>query len=224
MTHDVEMPSYVLDRIKAKRGRYEVFDNFEATKTALLVIDMQNFYVEEVDTAINIVPNINRIADAVRQAGGKVYWVVMTVADSLGSSSLWPLYHDYFFTPENGKKHKDGLTAGTEKHKIYPKLDVRSEDETVDKTRFSPFIQGSSDLHSRLQSLGIENLIITGTATNMCSETSARDAMMLDYKVVMVSDGNAARFDEDHLVGMTSFYQSFGDVRTADESIAMLTK
>ena len=135
-----------------------------------------------------------------------------------------PLYHDYFFTPENGKKHKDGLTAGTEKHKIYPKLDVRSEDETVDKTRFSPFIQGSSDLHSRLQSLGIENLIITGTATNMCSESAARDAMMLDYKVVMVSDGNAARFDEDHLAGMTSFYQSFGDVRTADESIAMLTK
>ncbi len=224
MTHDVEMPSYVLDRIKAKRGKYEVFDNFEATKTALLVIDMQNFYVEEVDTAIAIVPNINRIADAVRQAGGTVYWVVMTVADSLESSSLWPLYHDYFFTPEKGKKHKDGLTAGTEKHKIYPKLDVRSEDETAHKTRFSPFIQGSSDLHSRLQSVGIENLIITGTATNMCSESAARDAMMLDYKVVMVSDGNAARFDEDHLVGLTSFYQSFGDVRTADESIAMLTK
>ena len=134
MTHDVEMPSYVLDRIRAKRGKYEVFDSFEATKTALLVIDMQNFYVEEVDTAIAIVPNINRIADAVRQAGGKVYWVVMTVADSLGSASLWPLYHDYFFTPEKGKKHKDGLTAGTEKHKIYPNLDVRSEDETVHKT------------------------------------------------------------------------------------------
>jgi nicotinamidase-related amidase len=210
MMHDVKMPDYVLERIRAKRGRYKVFDHFDAAKTALLVIDMQNFYVEEVDTAIAIVPNINRIADAVRQAGGTVYWVVMTVANSLDSPSLWPLYHDYFFTPE--------------KHKIYSKLDVHSEDEMAHKTRFSPFIEGSSDLHTRLQSSGVENLIITGTATNMCSESAARDAMMLDYKVVMVSDGNAARFDEDHLVGLTSFYQSFGDVRTADESIAMLVK
>jgi ureidoacrylate peracid hydrolase len=224
MMHDVEMPDYVLERIRAKRGKYQVFDHFDAAKTALLVIDMQNFYVEEVDTAIAIVPNINRIADAVRQAGGVVYWVVMTVANSIDSPSLWPLYHDYFFTPEKGKRHKDGLTAGTEKHKIFSELDVRPEDKMANKTRFSPFIEGSSDLHSRLKLSGIENLIITGTATNMCSESAARDAMMLDYKVVMVSDGNAARFDEDHLVGLTSFYQSFGDVRTADESIALLAK
>ena len=104
MMHDVEMPDYVLERIRAKRGKYQVFDHFDAAKTALLVIDMQNFYVEEVDTAIAIVPNINRIADAVRQAGGVVYWVVMTVANSIDSPSLWPLYHDYFFTPEKGKR------------------------------------------------------------------------------------------------------------------------
>ena len=56
-------------------------------------------------------------------------WVVMTVANSIDSPSLWPLYHDYFFTPEKGKRHKDGLTAGTEKHKIFSELDVRPEDK-----------------------------------------------------------------------------------------------
>ncbi len=66
---------------------------------------------------------------------------------------------------------------------------------------------------------GIDSLIITGTATNMCCESAARDAMMRDYKVVMVSDGNGARYPEDHLAGLTSFYQSFGDVRTTDEVI-----
>ena len=220
--HKVDMPEYVIQRIMAKRGKREVFDHFEAEKTALLVIDMQNFYVAEVDTCKGIVPNINRVADALRQAGGKVYWVVMTVADSLDAPSQWSLYHDYFFTPEKGKNHKDGLTSGTEKHELYPELDVRDEDEMAHKTRFSPFVEGSSDLHKRLQAAGIENLIVTGTATNMCSESTARDAMMLDYKVVMVSDGNAARFDEDHLVGLTSFYQSFGDVRTTDDTISML--
>ena len=46
--------------------------------------------------------------------------------------------------------------------------------------------------------------------------------MMLGYRVVMASDGCAARYDEDHLAGLTSFWQSFGDVRTVDETIAML--
>ena len=220
--HNVEIPEYVLERIMAKRGKLEVFEHFEPAKTALLVIDMQNFYVAEVDTAKGIVPNINRLADAVRKAGARVYWVVMTVADALGEPSKWSLYHDYFFTPEKGRNHKDGLTEGTEKHKLYPDLDVRSEDEFAHKTRFSPFIIDSSDLHERLQAQGIENLIVVGTATNMCSESTARDAMMLDYKVVMVIDANAARYDEDHLVGLTSFYQSFGDVRTTEQAIAML--
>ena len=222
--HKVEIPEYVIDRIMAKRGKREVFDHFEPEKTALLVIDMQNFYVAEVDTAKGIVPNINRLADAVRRVGAKVYWVVMTVADSLEAPSKWSLYHDYFFTEAKGKNHKDGLTEGTEKHELYPELDVREGDEHAHKTRFSPFVQGSSDLHDRLQAQRIENLIVVGTATNMCSESTARDAMMLDYKVVMVIDANAARYDEDHLVGLTSFYQSFGDVRTTEEAIAMLRK
>ena len=77
-------------------------------------------------------------------------------------------------------------------------------------------------MHDILQAKGIENLIVAGTATNMCSESTARDAMMLDYKVVMVEDANAARYDDDHLAGLTSFYQSFGDVKSTDDTIAMI--
>ena len=90
------------------------------------------------------------------------------------------------------------------------------------KRRFSPFVTGASDLHEILKELGVENLIIAGTATNMCSESTARDAMMLDYKVVMVEDANAARYDDDHMAGLTSFYQSFGDVKVTDDVIAMI--
>ena len=70
-----------------------------------------------------------------------------------------------------------------------------------------------------LQPRGIDSLIVAGTATNMCCESAARDAMMLDYKVVMVADANGARYPEDHLAGLTSFFQSFGDVRSTDEVI-----
>ena len=222
MPHNIEIPDYVIERIMAKRGKLEVFDRFEAAKTAFLVIDMQNFYVAEVDTAISIVPNINRIATACREKCIPVIWVIMTVADKVGAPSQWRLYHEYFFTDAKGRNHLTQLSEGHKGHELYPDLDVKDGEQIVHKKRFSPFIVGSSDLHDRLQEKGIENLIVAGTATNMCSESTARDAMMLDYKVVMVGDANAARYDDDHLAGLTSFYQSFGDVRSTDDCINIL--
>ena len=222
MPHDVKIPDYVIERIMAKRGKLEVFDRFAADKTAFLVIDMQNFYVAEVDTAISIVPNINRIAAACRDRGVPVVWVIMRCAEKEGAPSQWALYHEYFFTEAKGRNHLTKLSPGNEGYELYPELDVAEQDMIVTKRRFSPFVVGASDLHERLQEMGVENLIVAGTATNMCSESTARDAMMLDYKVVMVEDANAARYDDDHLAGLTSFYQSFGDVRKTDDVIGML--
>ncbi len=222
MPHNVKIPDYVIERIIAKRGKLEVFDSFEAAKTAFHVIDMQNFYVAEVDTAISIVPNINRIAAACRAKGVPVIWVIMRCAEEEGAPSQWPLYHQYFFTEAKGQNHLTKLSPGNAGYEIYPDLDVHDDDRIVTKRRFSPFIVGSSDLHDILQEMGIENLIVAGTATNMCSESTARDAMMLDYKVVMVEDANAARYDDDHLAGLSSFYQSFGDVRKTDDVIGMI--
>jgi len=213
--HHLAWPQYVIDRVMAKRGRLNVFDRFEPAETALLVIDMQNFYVAEVPTARAIVPNINRLAAATRERGGTVAWVCMTAGKD--GTSLWKLYHDNFFSDAKGRNHRDQLSEGAHGHELYDKLQARAQDLRVWKTRFSPFVSGSSCLDSILRTLEIRNLLIAGTATNMCCETAARDAMMLDYRVIMVSDANAARYDEDHLAGLTSFYQSFGDVRATDD-------
>jgi nicotinamidase-related amidase len=216
--HPAEMPQYVIDRVMAKRGKLHVFERFDPQVTALVVVDMQNFYVAEVDTARAIVPNVNRLAQALRDGGGLVVWLCMTAGKD--GSSLWSLYHDHFFTEAKGRKHRDELSEGAHGHKLYDKLDARSEDLYAWKTRFSPFVPGTSNLDSILRARRIENLVVAGTATNMCSESTARDAMMLDYRVIMVTDANAARYDEDHLAGLTSFYQSFGDVRTTEDVIA----
>ena len=222
MPHNVKIPDYVMERIMAKRGKLNVFERFDPSKTAFLVIDMQNFYVAEVDTAQSIVPNINKLAGVCREKKVPVIWVVMSVAEKEGAPSSWPLYHEYFFTSDKGENHLTKLSPGNWGHEIYKELDVQPKDQIVSKKRFSPFIVGSSNLHEQLQEMDIENLIVSGTATNMCSESTARDAMMLDYKVVMVEDANAARYDDDHLAGLTSFYQSFGDVRSTDSTISML--
>ena len=77
-------------------------------------------------------------------------------------------------------------------------------------------------LGAHFDHLGIDTIVITGTLSNICCEATARDAMMLGFKVVFVSDGNAALSDEEHLASMITIAQGFGDVRTTEETIAIL--
>lgn len=214
------MPRYVVERILAKRGRLKVFDRFDPRATALLVVDMQNFYVGEIPAVLAIVPNVNRLAARLRELGGLVVWLGMTAGDS--GASRWRVYHDHFFTPEKAANHRDQLSPGHPGHAFHRDLEIRPEDAIVYKSRFSPFVPGASEIERVLRPRGIENLLVAGTATNMCCESAARDAMMLDYRVVMVADANAARYEEDHLAGLTSFYQSFGDVRSTEEVMTEL--
>ena len=222
MTNPYGFPQYVIDRVMAKRGRLNVFDRFEPKRAALLVIDMQNFYVGETASVVGIIPNINRIANTLREAGGRVIWIGMSAGKD--GTSDWRIYHDHFFTPDKANTHRDQLTPGNPGHAFHPALDIRDGDDIVYKRRFSPFIRGASNLEDVLKAHNVDSLIVTGTLTNMCCETTARDAMMLDYKVVMVSDANEARYPEDHLAGLTSFYQSFGDVRTSEEVVTKLLR
>jgi len=212
-----EMPPYVIDRVMKKRGRLRVFERFEPRETALVVIDMQKFYVSDVPPAVAIVPNINKLASTFRERGAHVAWVKMTAGHN--GKSLWPLYHDYFFTKENAARHRDNLTEGVDGHQLYPTLDVQPSDILATKSRFSAFIPSISDLPGKLTAAGITNVVITGMLTNMCCETSARDAMMLDFRVAMVTDANAARFSEDHNIGFSTVFQSFGDVLTTSEVV-----
>jgi nicotinamidase-related amidase len=214
------LPEYVFDRVMKKRGRVRVFDRFDPRETALVVIDMQEFYVKDVASAVAIIPTINRLAQALRERGGRVAWVSMVAGED--GKSLWPLYHDYFFTQENGAKHRDNLTKGHPGQKLRADLDVQPGDILAEKQRFSAFIPKYSNLPEQLEAAGIRNVAIAGVVTNFCCETSARDAMMLDYRVAMVTDANAARFEEDHVIGFSTVFQSFGDVVDADELIEML--
>jgi ureidoacrylate peracid hydrolase len=73
-----------------------------------------------------------------------------------------------------------------------------------------------------LRNFGIDTLLIAGTKTNICCESTARDAMMLDFKVVMLSDCCAALSDDEHLATLETFIQQFGDVMTGNEALNAL--
>ena len=101
---------------------------------------------------------------------------------------------------------------------------MKPGDPIVEKKRFSAFIQGSSELDKVLKARGIDHLLVTGTVTGVCCESTARDAMMLNYSVTMVTDGNASYSDEEHNRALTAFYATFGDIRSTDDLIALIAK
>ena len=213
--HNVEIPQWATELALARRGKLHVHQNLDPAKTALIVVDLQNaFMIEEVAVAcvpfaVEIVSNVNKLAAAVRHTGGKVFWIKQTVDDA--SCLAWSEWLN-MMRPHVRDGVVRNLAPGSRGHAIYAELDVKPEDEIVEKRRFSAFVQGSCDLPHRLRAQGYDTVLITGTVTNVCCESSARDAMMLNFKTIMVSDANAARTDAEHNATLATFYAIFGDV------------
>jgi ureidoacrylate peracid hydrolase len=169
--------------------------------------------------AREIVPNINRLARELRAAGGTVVWVQTT---SAGALEKWANHHKFMLTPAVAKARISNLDESAPGFALYPQLEALPSDLHIRKVKYSAFIHGSSDIDAQLKSRGIERLLITGTVTNVCCESTARDAMMLDYRVIMVADGNAANSDEEHAASLNNFLSFFGDVMTTEETIVRL--
>src|SRR6266853_519912 len=223
--HKIAIPSYAIDRALARRGRLNPFDGLDPAHTALIAVDLQNGFMApgqpaESAVAREIVPNVNRLAGATRAAGGTVVWSQNTITPE--SEKSWSIKHGIFSGAEWGPRMTSAFTPGDYGHALYPSLDVRPGDLSVRKTRFSAFIQGSSELDALLRGRGIDTVIVVGTATNVCCESTARDAMMLNYKVFFVSDANACATDEEHNATLGALLVLFADVRSTDEMIALL--
>ena len=77
-------------------------------------------------------------------------------------------------------------------------------------------------LEHALRGRGIDTVLIAGTKTNVCCEATARDAMMLDFKVAMVCDCCAALSDQEHVASLETMLQQFGDVLTTEDVFARL--
>jgi ureidoacrylate peracid hydrolase len=223
--HPSTLPAEIVERMRIRRGRLHLFDRLEPCRTALVVIDMQNAFLRptapsETPMARQIVPQINRLAACLRSAGG-------TVAYAQGSfqpqgPDAWPLFFDHMVNPAFSASILQALTPGHPDHELWSELDVQPGDLRVRKKRYSAFYPGACDLPERLRERGVDTVIITGTLTNVCCEASARDAMMGDFKSVMVSDANAARSDAEHVAALATLVQFFADVRSTDEVIGLL--
>jgi ureidoacrylate peracid hydrolase len=223
--HKIEIAPEVLARVRQRRDGLHMFHELAGPSTAHVVVDLQNGFmlpgqVAEIATAREIVPNVNRISATVRSAGGLVVYVQNTFDPA--AVAAWTTFFDFFCTPTRRARMIQAFTPGDIGHEVYAGLEVLPGDLKVQKRRYGAFVPGSSDLHAILQARGIDTIIVTGTATNVCCESTARDAMMMDYKVLFVSDGNATHTDAEHNATLGAMLNCFADVVSTDEAVALL--
>lgn len=217
--HKATIRPHILDRLRARRGKTTWFDTLAPARSALVVIDMQNTFCEpgspaEVPASRGIVAPINALTKRLRELDVPIIWVLHANTHREGKSD-WELFFNHVVSDQVRLRTIESLAPG--KQAVWRDLDTAPQDITLTKNRYSALISGSSTLERVLRNLGVDTVLIAGTKTNICCESTARDAMMLDFKVVMVEDCCAALSDDEHQAALESLLQQFGDVMTGAE-------
>ena len=200
--------------------------SLDLSRTAHLIVDLQNGFMEpgapvEVPAARAIVGRVNRISQAMRAHGGLNVFLRMI----LGPESLreWPVFYTRLPPGQTARGMSESFSPGAHHAALWPELEVKAEDLVIEKRRFSAFIPGASAVHETLQRRGIDTLIITGTLTNCCCESTARDAQQMNYQILFVSDGTAAQSQSAHDATLENMRVLFGDVLTTDDVLSQIT-
>jgi nicotinamidase-related amidase len=213
--HDWQIEPREYARHEARRGRRHAFERLDPARTALVVVDMVPFFLEEIGYARGIVPNVRSLATAVRSAGGTVAWV-------LPGADEPPAAKVEFFGPVVAERYRMSGGDGPLRDRLWAELEVAADDLLVEKTAAGAFFPGRCELPSLLEERGVDTVLITGTVPNVCCESTARDASTLGYRVIMVADANAALRDQDLNATLHTIYRSFGDVRPTAEVLELI--
>ncbi|MDP2897564.1 MAG: isochorismatase family cysteine hydrolase [bacterium] len=181
--------------------------------SALLVIDMQRFFLDRNSPTFTcgglaILPNVKRLVAAFRQASRPVIYT-------------------------RHVHHPDGIDAGimgwwwqgmclegTPESEIAEEIAPLASEKVILKHRYSAFY--NTDLETILRCLRIEDLVISGVMTNMCCESTTRDAYHRDYRVFFLADGTATINEEMHLASLLNLAFGFAFVTTTDEILRQL--
>lgn len=222
----MSLPSNLQHVLSGRRDRLEVFDTIRPAHTALLVVDMQRAWTDPegpwyFPEAQAVIPAINRVAAGLREAGGSVVWV-QHVTGQPGTPDYWANYLDHFVSDTQRDGALAAIGEGSPFRDLDDALDVQADDLRVEKKRYSAMIRTSSNLEWVLREKDIDSVIVSGVQTNMCVESTARDAMMLDFKVFMPHDAAGARTPEDHLAGLRTIGQVFADIRPVEALLELI--
>jgi nicotinamidase-related amidase len=218
--HRIDLPDWAVERGR----RMNRFDRIDPRRTALLAVDLQNAFTRPGEVfanshACDILPNVNRLAKALRNAGGYIVWTRQTFTfEPPRAQPRW----QFDATDPFVRKAMDALSDGADGQRLHDALNIHADDVVLNKYRYSAFIQGASDIDTALIRRNVDTLIVAGTLTNVCCESSARDAYMLGYRVLFAADATAAVTDAEHNAALLNLCLNFADVRTTEHLIGLI--
>ena len=207
--------------------------------TALVIVDMQEYFLNPASPFSRacerlvpgvlghfqergrgvVEPSLRRLLDFFRAHGLRI--VYTTVASELPDGrDLMPIFQQRNAANRAAVGDVAIPPRGDAWARIVTALEPRPGELVVNKTTYGSF--SSTGLDHTLRSLGITALVVGGVVTNVCVETTARDAADRGYDIVLLDDGCAAFSPEIHEATLLSFQGPFGRVRTADEVLALL--
>jgi ureidoacrylate peracid hydrolase len=197
--------------------------------TALVIIDMQNDFIadegliaregRDVSQAKEMAKHLPELIKTARAAGVFVVFVrnVYTSDHNFYLSDVW--------LEQAARKRAGGYTripvceAGSWGGDFYGEVRPQPHDPIVTKHRYSAFY--NTDLETILRANGIRTVVLTGVVTNVCVETSAREAFVRDYYVVVVRDGTAAYVQADHDMTLNNIDRFFGETASIEDLTAV---
>jgi ureidoacrylate peracid hydrolase len=172
---------------------------------ALLVVDMQKFFLNPESPTftcggIAILPNIKHLIDAFRNSGRPViYTCHVHHPDNLDSGIMawwW-----------------EGMCLeGSEESRVHDEIAPLPNEKIIYKHRYSAFY--NTDLETILRCLKIEDIVIAGIMTNMCCESTARDAYYRDYRVFIPADATGSVTEEMHKASLLNLSFGFASITT----------
>lgn len=210
-----ERPQTMLDTLERK---------LEPSHCALIVVDILNDFCADdgamaaegldVSMAQEAAQRLLALLDAARSAGALVVFVrnVYTTERNLYLSDVWL---------EQARRRRAG--SYTERpvcppdswgNDFYEQVRPREDEAIVTKHRFDAFL--NTDLDLILRSNGIRSVVLSGVATNVCVETTARHAFVRDYYVVLAEDCTAAYSREEHEASLRTIDRYFGEVVSSE--------
>ncbi len=176
-------------------------------KSALIVIDMQRFFLEPADSAPvpvgdAILPRVKQVIRAFRQAGRPVVFTRHAHQNKKDTRMLGQWWGDF-------------IRDRTRESELVPGMAPRKDEPILVKQRYSAF--HNTGLEKLLQDSGVKDLVIAGVMTNLCCETTARDAFIRDFRVFFLADGTAAPTEAMHRASLLNLAYGFARITSAVE-------
>jgi isochorismate hydrolase len=201
-----------MERLEPEAGHHRERLNSLPDTTALIVIDMQKYFLTPNEHAylpagVAVIPNVAKLRGAFRDRGMPVIYTRHGHEKKKDHAQM-------------GRWWADMLMASDPLADIVDELKPRIDEVVVRKHRYDAFWE--TGLREHLAERGVTHLVITGVMTHLCCETTARSAFMSDLEVVMTVDGTASCDDGMHLASLMAAAHGFAVPMTVGEVVSRL--